>query len=146
MHPQTPVQLQQADLECDCAIQVRPGDVLIVGSDGLWDNLSTKQILEEVRPDCTLLSPRPHTYSWVAPIMSEALCLSDLPAAHCSSQQGWHTMCLDTPPSPAEPCSQLGLVSLALRMCTLMTLSPLSCCDRHDRASLRRRTAQPASP
>ena len=28
--------------------QVRPGDVLIVGSDGLWDNLSTKQILEEV--------------------------------------------------------------------------------------------------
>ena len=31
-----------------CCDQVRPGDVLVVGSDGLWDNLSTKQILEEV--------------------------------------------------------------------------------------------------
>lgn len=30
-------------------LPVRPGDVLIVGSDGLWDNLSTKQILEEAR-------------------------------------------------------------------------------------------------
>ena len=34
--------------------QVRPGDVLIVGSDGLWDNLSAKQILEEVCTTCTL--------------------------------------------------------------------------------------------
>ena len=30
------------------AAQVRPGDVLVMGSDGLWDNLSTKQILDEV--------------------------------------------------------------------------------------------------
>ena len=46
---QTYMQLQHAEVECGCATQVRPGDVLIVGSDGLWDNLSTKQILEEVR-------------------------------------------------------------------------------------------------
>ncbi len=31
-----------------CAAQVRPGDVVVMGSDGLWDNLSTKQILDEV--------------------------------------------------------------------------------------------------
>ncbi len=37
-----------------CVSQVRPGDVLIVGSDGLWDNLSAKQILEEVGKSSTL--------------------------------------------------------------------------------------------
>jgi len=29
--------------------QVRPGDVVVLGSDGLWDNLSDEQIVEEVR-------------------------------------------------------------------------------------------------
>ena len=43
--------------------QVRPGDVLIVGSDGLWDNLSTKQILEEVCTTSTLPDTALHLLS-----------------------------------------------------------------------------------
>jgi protein phosphatase PTC7 len=30
-------------------VQVAPGDVVVLGSDGLWDNLSDEEILEEVR-------------------------------------------------------------------------------------------------
>ena len=30
-------------------VQVRAGDIVLLGSDGLWDNLSNEQIIEQAR-------------------------------------------------------------------------------------------------
>ena len=36
--------------QCLCCVQVMPGDICVLGSDGLFDNVSEEEMLEEARP------------------------------------------------------------------------------------------------